>query len=1232
MFCIYCGAKLRDGAKFCTACGKPVNTSVEAKDAEDKESKDLDIKAPAQAGEIRCIAGAAQSAFLKLLKKSLMALVIFLSLPLSLGAQSGTSNKLGPFSLKWADDLTVSYTIEFEGASASNSIFRGDRQYLSEDGKLAKDDINGYFSKDYVTVRVKASPMALSGDYKDLGYVITANYGKWGSASGKEKQTTGWKPLSQGIDAEFKIPAVDKESLMDLRIAISLKFDGYISWSNRSHDFFLAYRESHDKTINTSAGSESGENSWVVPAAVLGGLVIGGIALKNRKKKKSAAKSQKKEPQKEEKKKEEEKEDKDDDDEEKATYEMRICKDFGDKLTPGASPEKVYARIVRISADGKEATDKALTAKISISGDDYLEVKEEGLAGEYASASVAAPERGTVPEEAVVNFRLAGAGGAFTNRMHFRIARAGIIFFQENITLPACSDEVWRLPFAVQGASAAVAVEACGSCLEAYDITIEPGEKECLYYAVIKERAKDKKGPGTWEYYNLGVRVKSGDMEKSDSLPLYRFHMGLSFKPHSTIPCYLATNSTTGKIEVPHAYADLVYFDWDPNTNDIVTIYPVPTDFKIAASNEREQGFLDKLGIKCEVTSTKTDNGRSLEIYPVKGVLDPPTRFNATITLTADCGKGRVETVTKTVLMASQPVRQNATLETYEEDRRIGEGLLNIQRSIWDNGEYSRLFPLYKLIDVMVDGYDGAYGYDKDQVATVKDVYKRFLNGDLAGANATAKRVTLADEMAMFVDCFLQSSEEVENSMGFFTRMAVGVATLGMSDAVFTGLQVARDMKAAAEKGGDTYDVFVAGVKVVAWEYAMSNIMDYGTGKLKEAAKKYAPDQLNAASKSISEAKQKASDFFSSATGRKTGGVLQESKSIKSNVSKQADDAVDAFRKNKNLSKLDESLDQVYKNGQAHGKAKVEDLQAAQWLMETNPTPENVKLYKKKVLEVQRDKFAMHELNNLPDGNAARATFNNELDNVYKGVDAEVRESLKRKGYKMADDPFSATSSNKADLKAGNKVTMDRDVTYKTVDGLDVPQKVAQEEYEKAFYKRTTGIDAPNQKVASEWAQMHDQSVVQKGSNISYGDDLNPVIKDWDAKLSDARRTGDVMTYKSTEWFEQTDQMIRKANELPDSGMRLDMLEQALSKRQEATRQMVKQFKYVDGRDIAAQTKGSLSQISDKMRWGMEVSSRLFAKGSDALTLVEVEKILAQKDLTLELLSLQLGETLKIIG
>mgnify|MGYP003293454804 CR=1 FL=1 len=1246
MYCTKCGAKLREAAKFCHACGQPVTkvkpapadkTAVKSEIRENAVDlakagakqilaalKDRDINASATPGEVSCKPDATQSAFMKLLKKALPALLILISLPLSLKAQNELSNTIGPFTVKTnSGEHVLKYTVEFEGARACAGMFDCGRDYLSNDGTKTKSRINGYFDN-RKSIRIRIKVVEDSGIIPDWDTVV--RYGKWDDDI---KPTRTVKPISKNSDAVFEVPVPESDNLLHIMISVHQHADeGYIIWVSQSIDLYFAYGGSDNEVVD-SISDFIGEGSWKVPAAVAGGLAVGGLALKGRKKKKSAAKESKKASKDEKNKSEDDKQD--EEDEEKATYEMRIRKDFGDTLTPGTAAQKVFARIVRIPKGGTATTDSGLTSKISITGDDYLNVSGQSLAGGYMSASVEAPQSGSIPDEAVVNFRLAGAGGSFTNRMHFKIAKSEILFFQENLTLPACSDEVWRLPFAVKGASKNANVEVCSSVLDKYDVKIEPGEKDGLFYAVIKEKSKDKKEAGTWEQFSLGIKVNNGKSELEDSLPLYRFHLGLKLGMGSTLPCYLQTDAT-GKTQVALTLADLVYYDWDPETNDIITVFPVPVKgtFKVSAKGEKEQGYLKKLDIDYRATATTTENGRRIEIAPTKGVLDPPTRFNATLSLVADCGNGREEYIEKEVLIASQPVRQNVTAAIYDEDKRIGDGLINIQSSIWDHGEYSRLFPLYKLIDVMLDGYDGAYGFDKHQVETVKDVYMRFLRGELAGANATAERLTLADEMRMFVDSFLQTSEEVENSMGFFTRMAVGVVTLGMSDVVFTSLQVARDMKATVEKGGGVYDVFVIGVKAAALEAVTDFDVWKGVGK------KLAPKQFEAAAKSVEnmtkQAREAASDYFSETIGKKTKGILENSKSVKSKVASQADDAIDAFRKHPEMSDLDKKLDQVYKNGQAHGKAKVDDLQAAQWLMENNPTPENVKLYKKKVLEIQRDKFAMHEMNKLADGNSTRAAFNKELDNVYKDVDDDVRKILKQQGYDLDEKPFAATSSNKTDLVEGKKVTFDRDVTYKTIDGKDVPQKAARDAYEKAFYKRTTGIDAPSDKAAREWAQMHDQSVVQKGSSVSYEGDLNPVIKDWDQKLTNAGRTGRVMTYKSTEWFMETEQLIWKANTLEDSGLRLDMLEQALSKRQEAARQMVKQFRYVHERDVAAQVKGVASKISERMRFGMEISSRLFSTGSDALTLQEAEAILAKNNLTLELLSSWLGKTLTVIG
>lgn len=615
MFCIYCGTKLRDGAKFCTSCGKPVKTAGKPDSAttantdvnlEIKEKaldlakagakqiiaalKDRDINAPATPGEVSCKPDAAQNAFMKLLKKGLPVLIALFAMPLAMTAQNKLSQVIGPFTVSLNNgNPALTYTIEFEGAVASGEMFDGGTTYFPSDGKTPHTEINGYFhSKDYITMKVRVE--------EDFGVVdsweVATDFGEAEKLFRVKQNIMGeslvseTRNLSKGSDAIFKIAVPSADSHLYIHLQVRQKAaDGYRSWVSQGREIILASGDAVGQTIDSDAGS-AGENEWVVPAVVLGGLAAGGLALKMRKKKKSKDKDSARKEQEKKSDKKDTKDEEKDDDEEKATYEMRIRKDFGDTLTPGAAAQKVYARIVRIPQGGAAATDPALTAKISITGDGYLNVSGQSLAGDYMSASVEAPQRGSIPDEAVVNFRLASGGGSFTNRMHFKLAKNEIIFFQENLTLPACSDEVWRLPFAVTGVSKNAAVEACSNCLDKYNVKIEPGEKDGLYYAIISEKVKDKKEPGTWEPFSLGIKVLNGSTEMSDSIPLYRFHMGLKFAPHSTVPCYLQ------KGEVKKACAELVYFDWDPETNDIVTIFPVPKDFKITAEDEKNRDIL----------------------------------------------------------------------------------------------------------------------------------------------------------------------------------------------------------------------------------------------------------------------------------------------------------------------------------------------------------------------------------------------------------------------------------------------------------------------------------------------------------------------------------------------------------------------------------------------------------------------------------------------------------------
>ena len=119
MYCTTCGAKLREGAKFCHACGQPVAVVKHAAPAaaplkaqadrtavrtEIKEKaldlakagakqiiaalKDRDFNAAATPGEVSCKPDAAQNAFMKLLKKGLFCILMLLGFNISSQAET----------------------------------------------------------------------------------------------------------------------------------------------------------------------------------------------------------------------------------------------------------------------------------------------------------------------------------------------------------------------------------------------------------------------------------------------------------------------------------------------------------------------------------------------------------------------------------------------------------------------------------------------------------------------------------------------------------------------------------------------------------------------------------------------------------------------------------------------------------------------------------------------------------------------------------------------------------------------------------------------------------------------------------------------------------------------------------------------------------------------------------------------------------------------------------------
>jgi hypothetical protein len=499
--------------------------------------------------------------------------------------------------------------------------------------------------------------------------------------------------------------------------------------------------------IGTTADKDSGETGVSIPEALAIVIIGGGAALAG------AGTGG----------------DSDGEEKKKSRYKMCLNKSFGDTI-PVGDRVPIYARIVEITPQGEERSRSDLSAMIHISSPDYLVVSGEAMSGDYRSAYVEAPNAGTIPETAVVSLRFAGEMGSFTNNVTFKIAERKIIFAQENLTLPAGYDKTERLPFAVFGLNADATVTASITREDGYSVEIEPGEEPDLYYALITEKIKTTAEAGDYDSYSLTVTAQSGEQTITGELPIYRFHMGLRLDLVS-IGCYTEGYDpakhrsdkflfTVGKKRLVPAEskATLTLFSWDAESHKVLQIAPSSLDFQLQAVQEADQPTIDKLAIQCQITE-EANGGRGLIFRCCKGALDAPTRFSAKLSLTYQRSEEETYLVEKEVLLRSQPQRRfdstDDNLAALESDKRIREWLMSVKSNIWNMNFLNNLFPLVKFIDVMLDGYHEAYGFDPGQVETVKEIWSGFLDGSVAGANAEAQKVTLGDEMRLFIGSFM---------------------------------------------------------------------------------------------------------------------------------------------------------------------------------------------------------------------------------------------------------------------------------------------------------------------------------------------------------------------------------------------------------------------------------------------------------------------------------------------
>lgn len=1120
------------------------------------------------------------------------------------------------------------------------------------------------------------------GDMEAVMEALSNSEGAEWSANIRDKasgQLAIDEPWSQNL-------ALGKESYMTVAVSAKLTINGIMNTNGsreRSYEVaqFYLYKyygnggdvdntvraDDDDQWLGGGDNEEGGEDKgtelppWVIPVAVgTGGAVVGYKFIKRRRK------NDEEDPD-----EPEEEEPKDDDKAKKpSTFKMILYKNFGSKLVVGDEPKIVGARIEERTAEGKIINRLDLTSQIEIEQGSNLRIVDIGMNEKYKVASITAdeyPEK--EPHEGDIWFIFRAPDGALKNRVVFQIEMSEILFGQDNLTLPSGYEKEVRLPFVAVGLDRSeeivakiTPVDGNPDLADTYSVQVEWDEETRMHYAVIHDLKPAGKLAGRYERHLLEIEApsKSGKSIKG-SLDIRRFHMGLAVHV-GDIGCYIeeysARKHTTrrfafagaeGKTYTPaETHSSIVLYEYDESEHKVLQLAPVLTGCKWKAFDDEKQKLVDKLGLQCNQTGEKGDKGGSEAIFRCcRCALDAPQRIEVILTLTTKHLDREYSTDTK-VLLCSQPVRHfgslNEEMAVLKEEEHTTERLLHIQRAIFEQGLYEKLFPLEKFIEVMLEGYKPEYGYDPDQVKRVRDLYTGVLSGTIEGAGGkAAKDMTLAEEVGLFLEVFIARSKEIEDSMGFFTRLVVGVATMGCADVVFTGLEIVRDMKEYVDNGGDSvWEGFIVGAKVAAREFVMDQAGGYAMEKMSKIAKNagLTPEAIK---KGAMEMVDEGKGFLNTIKGKVMKNALNDStEASKRAISKSK--MIKEMAKSKPLTKAEKELLEISEFGFEHAKEQVRDLQAAVDLYRMNPHgPGNKEMLNKLILDVQQNKQAMYLLNNADESlNYVRSKFNTTLETIYEETDSAVKKKLSQ-GTGIPEhmiEKLNATTSDKMKLIKGQKVTMDRDVTYfwKDANG-DIhyfSQKNTTELYNKEFYQKSLGYKASDSKFANRWAGKMDQTNIEDVLHHaeSYGKDLDNMLKPELHKqaLLDPTKVGDTVTYKGKEWFGKGEALLENAKGITDLTERQLMQSQGVSSIMEGIRQEVKQFdNFVNPRNIARLQANGASRIPDNLRAAVECCRRI-NKMESADALLQIERELSLLGFTRDSFAEAMGQAIKDIG
>lgn len=764
------------------------------------------------------------------------------------------------------------------------------------------------------------------------------------------------------------------------------------------------------------------------------------------------------------------------DEEKKKKYKLKIYKDFGNIIIPGAAPVIVYARVVEVSPQGTETDRPDLSKNIRIfSPDNILGIQEqEALAGTYKAARAWVQDPNTQEKEAEIAFQYRGKGGSFTNRMKFVLAVPEIVFDQPNITIPLGFKDEVRPYFVVLGMNPTnLKVTASIKPTDAYEVSVEPIEADLgtdlarAYYAVIKEKEKadpmDDRPAAAIDNYTMTIRAEQTDGRYlEEDFYVARLKEGISIAVDKINCCLIPTEEGKKKPFTQRAKTDyklaktkttVRVLECDKENEKVHVYAPLLTGFSVHAVREEDEEIVKALGIAIDAGEADPeildDGSMVVTLQCSKAVLDAPRRIQAVLTV-----KGKVEDreyeCSKEVLLLSQPSRYDQfgmlSAEDKAKDERLRQGLETLKENVWSN-YLENLGPVYRLACDQLFGFNEEYGYDEEMAFYLMEVYNGFLRGEIVGANAKpAGDMTVGEYVWCFYAEMAKSADKIESSLGLSGRLLLGFATVGISEVAFWTMDFIRvpyNMQQALEKeDATTASVLWAGAKPFVLAYAGEKALGWALGKVWPKATAKYPILKKVEELYLNYAKnvQGFNNKFSLGKGPKASvgadghgkvenanhakdgysnsknvKAAQNASSTMKDMRAKAENNVDRLlRKTRQSGKTTQLSDEFVKASR-EGLEMVKDLERAYNQQKLYPSAENAAKLEAMYKEVRGNYYAKQQLKNLSDFNAVEVRM--KYNEYWGGKDAAIKAgSVKRisskTGIPEKDIYFKSVSGN----------------------------------------------------------------------------------------------------------------------------------------------------------------------------------------------------------------------------